>query len=43
MMEFAGISAVLLIIGIAVMVLLPDEHEDDTQENYRRYFRGHLK
>ena len=43
MMEFAGIATVLLIIGITVIALMPDDHEDDTQENYRRYFRGHLK
>ena len=43
MMEFAGIAAVLLIIGITVIALMSDDHEDDTQENYRRYFRGHLK
>ena len=43
MMEFAGIAAVLLIIGITAIALMPDEHEDDTQENYRRYFRGHRK
>lgn len=43
MMEFAGIAALLLIIGITVIALMPDDHEDDTQENYRRYFRGHLK